>query len=96
MPDKPVLRELHLGGGTPTFFEPENLNVLIKGILESVDLHRDYEFSFEGHPNNTTKEHLQTLYNLGFTRVSFGVQEIMAKKYKRPLTGSNPLKALRM
>ena len=79
LPEKPILRELHLGGGTPTFFESENLNSLIKGILDSVELHKDYEFSFEGHPNNTTEEHLQTLYNLGFTRVSFGVQDYTEK-----------------
>jgi oxygen-independent coproporphyrinogen-3 oxidase len=30
--------------------------------------------SFEGHPNNTTREHLQHLYDIGFRRVSFGVQ----------------------
>ena len=64
--EKPILRELHLGGGTPTFFTSKNLNILIKEILNSVELHRDYEFSFEGHPNNTTKEHLQILYKLGF------------------------------
>jgi len=81
-PEKPILRELHLGGGTPTFFESNNLNYLIKGILDSVELHRDYEFSFEGHPNNTTKEHLQTLYDLGFTRVSFGVQDYAEKVQK--------------
>jgi len=80
--EKPVLRELHLGGGTPTFFESKNLNYLIKGILDSVDLHREYEFSFEGHPNNTTKEHLQALYNLGFTRVSFGVQDYSERVQK--------------
>jgi oxygen-independent coproporphyrinogen-3 oxidase len=74
LPEKPLLRELHLGGGTPTFFQTKNLEKLIKGILKTVELHTDYEFSFEGHPNNTTKEHLQTLYNLGFKRVSFGVQ----------------------
>ena len=34
-----------------------------------------YEFSFEGHPNNTTEAHLQTLFNLGFRRVSYGVQD---------------------
>jgi len=77
--EKPTLRELHLGGGTPTFFESKNLNTLIKGILDSVTLHKEYEFSFEGHPNNTTEEHLQTLYNLGFTRVSFGVQDYTEK-----------------
>jgi len=82
LPEKPVLRELHLGGGTPTFFESENLHSLIKGIIDSVTLHKEYEFSFEGHPNNTTEEHLQTLYNLGFSRVSFGVQDYTEKVQK--------------
>jgi radical SAM superfamily enzyme YgiQ (UPF0313 family) len=35
--------------------------------------------SFEGHPNNTTREHLQKLYDLGFRRVSFGVQDYSEK-----------------
>ncbi len=82
LPEKPILRELHLGGGTPTFFESENLTQLINGILDTVELHKEYEFSFEGHPNNTTKEHLQTFYNLGFTRVSFGVQDYAEKVQK--------------
>jgi len=73
--EKPILRELHLGGGTPTFFSPENLNILISNILDTVDLHPEHEFSFEGHPNNTTYEHLKTLYDLGFRRVSYGVQD---------------------
>ncbi|WP_299334607.1 oxygen-independent coproporphyrinogen III oxidase [uncultured Psychroserpens sp.] len=72
---RPIIKELHLGGGTPTFFSPENLEFLIKGILRRANLAKDYEFSFEGHPNNTTRAHLETLYNLGFTRVSFGVQD---------------------
>ncbi|AJR03439.1 oxygen-independent coproporphyrinogen III oxidase [Siansivirga zeaxanthinifaciens] len=73
--EKPILKELHLGGGTPTFFSPENLKSLIEGILKDAELAKNYEFSFEGHPNNTTREHLQMLYNLGFRRVSFGVQD---------------------
>jgi len=48
---------------------------LINGILADADVTDNYEFSFEGHPNNTTKEHLQTLYDLGFRRNSFGVQD---------------------
>ncbi len=75
MSSKPIIKEIHLGGGTPTFFSSDNLSKLIKGLLEPSELHSDYEFSFEGHPNNTTKEQLQTLYNLGFTRVSFGIQD---------------------
>lgn len=77
--NRPIIKEIHLGGGTPTFFSSKNLSSLINGIFEIADLASDYEFSFEGHPNNTTKEHLQTLYNLGFRRVSFGVQDYSVK-----------------
>ena len=78
----PLIRELHLGGGTPTFFGPENLRWLTSYLLEDVNIHDDSKFSFEGHPNNTTVEHLKTLYGLGFTRVSFGVQDLDEKVQK--------------
>lgn len=73
--DRPKIKELHFGGGTPTFFSPENLRILIEGLFKRADKADGYEFSFEGHPNNTTREHLQTLYDLGFRRCSFGVQD---------------------
>jgi oxygen-independent coproporphyrinogen-3 oxidase len=73
--EKPIIKEVHLGGGTPTFFSSKNLEILMHGLLKLATKHPHAEFSFEGHPNNTTKEHLQRLYNLGFTRVSFGVQD---------------------
>ncbi|HUH45799.1 MAG TPA: oxygen-independent coproporphyrinogen III oxidase [Arenibacter sp.] len=75
LPERPRIKELHLGGGTPTFFSPANLTRLINGIFRSAHKAEDYEFSFEGHPNNTTKEHLQALYDVGFRRVSYGVQD---------------------
>lgn len=75
MDSKPIIRELHIGGGTPTFFSPDNLEKLLTAIFNTATIHPLHEFSFEGHPNNTTKEHLQTLYNLGFRRVSYGVQD---------------------
>jgi len=75
MKAKPVIKELHLGGGTPTFFSPANLSRLMEGILKNAEISDEREFGLEGHPNNTTKEHLETLYRLGFTRVSFGVQD---------------------
>lgn len=75
MNEKPVIRELHIGGGTPTFFSPENLKKLLQQIFDDAIIHPEHEFSFEGHPNNTTAEHLQTFYDLGFRRVSFGVQD---------------------
>jgi oxygen-independent coproporphyrinogen-3 oxidase len=77
--EKPIIKEIHLGGGTPTFFSAENLATLINGILSKAKKAPDYEFSFEGHPNNTTRGHLQKLYDLGFRRVSFGVQDYAEK-----------------
>lgn len=73
--EKPRIKEIHLGGGTPTFFSPVNLQRLLAGILNTVEVCDDHDFSFEGHPSNTTSEHLQTLFDLGFKRVSFGIQD---------------------
>lgn len=72
---KPLIKELHLGGGTPTFFSSENLRKLIEGLFAGSIVAPDAEMSFEGHPNNTTRDHLQTLFDLGFRRVSFGIQD---------------------
>lgn len=77
--ENPVIEEIHLGGGTPTFFSANNLKKLIEGIFEKATKAQKYEFSFEGHPNNTTKKQLQTLFDLGFRRVSFGIQDYNTK-----------------
>ncbi len=79
---KPKLKGIHLGGGTPTFFSPESLHSLLDEIISSCDVDSDKEFSFEGHPNNTTEEHLSTLFKLGFDRVSFGIQDFDPKVQK--------------
>ena len=76
---KPLIKEIHLGGGTPTFFSSENLAYLLSSILSTVDIATNHDFSFEGHPSNTTKEHLRALYDLGFERVSFGIQDFDEK-----------------
>jgi oxygen-independent coproporphyrinogen-3 oxidase len=75
MKQTPVIRELHLGGGTPTFFSPRNLQRLLNFIFRNSIVHPKHEFSIEGHPNNTTKEHLKMLFKLGFRRISYGVQD---------------------
>jgi len=72
---KPMIKEIHLGGGTPTFFSPNNLQFLLSKILEGAELATDAELSFEAHPNNTSFDHLQTLYKVGFKRLSLGVQD---------------------
>lgn len=74
--------EIHLGGGTPTFFSAKNLEALILGIKKQSIFDEHIELSFEAHPNNTSKEQLQTLYDIGFRRVSFGIQDYNEKVQK--------------
>lgn len=73
--EKPKVAQIHLGGGTPTFFSPENLHYLISSIYQTIDVLPGAELGFEGHPNSTTKSHLATLHALGFTRLSLGIQD---------------------
>jgi len=72
---RPVISELHLGGGTPTFFSPENLTALIDGIRAEATFSANAKLSFEAHPNNTSDAHLQALRLKGFKRLSLGVQD---------------------
>lgn len=77
--ETPIIKEIHLGGGTPTFFSPENLKTLMSGILANVKVHPEAEFSFEAHPNNTTEAHLHCLKEIGFKRLSLGIQDFDPK-----------------
>ncbi|BDD05755.1 oxygen-independent coproporphyrinogen III oxidase [Aureibacter tunicatorum] len=76
---KPNIKEVHIGGGTPTFFSPENYMKLFGYIQSTSNYMEGFDFSFEGHPNNTTYEHLKAFKELGFTRVSYGVQDFDLK-----------------
>jgi len=67
--------EVHLGGGTPTFFSPSQLSRLIDGISKDSRLIPGASLSFEAHPANTTTAHLQTLFDFGFRRLSLGIQD---------------------
>lgn len=82
-PSKPTIKEIHLGGGTPTFFSSDNLELLISGILDEANLADNFEFGFEGHPANTTQAHLKTLGKLGFNRISLGIQDFDSKVQHR-------------
>lgn len=87
---RPKIKEIHLGGGTPTFFSAANLKQLLQSIAGAAQFDPTAACSFEGHPDNTTAEHLQTLYDLGFKRVSFGIQDFdpkvqfMINRYQTP------------
>jgi oxygen-independent coproporphyrinogen-3 oxidase len=79
-PSNPVpVTEIHLGGGTPTFLAPEELKELMQGILASVRRTSGSEFSVEADPRVTRREHLEVLADLGFKRLSLGIQDFDPK-----------------
>jgi oxygen-independent coproporphyrinogen-3 oxidase len=76
LPFQPQIKELHFGGGTPTFFGADQLERLLRELFHSNAVDPNLvELSFEAHPNNTTSEHLKTLYDFGFRRLSLGIQD---------------------
>lgn len=77
--DRMPLGELHLGGGTPTFLNVEELRHLIGGVLAGAQLAEDAELSIEVDPRVTSQEQLSALAELGFTRISLGVQDFDAR-----------------
>lgn len=68
-----VLEEMHLGGGTPTFFSTSELRRLLERITKNTT--DQVNFSVEGHPNHTSYEQMELFYAFGFLRISFGVQD---------------------
>jgi oxygen-independent coproporphyrinogen-3 oxidase len=77
--EKIPLGELHLGGGTPTFLAPDELTVLLRGILEHCTPVEDHEFSIEVDPRVTSTDHLAALREFGFRRISLGIQDFDPK-----------------
>ncbi|MCX8080753.1 MAG: oxygen-independent coproporphyrinogen III oxidase [Bacteroidia bacterium] len=73
------ISNIHLGGGTPTFFSSENLNKLLEEIKINVPVRSG---SFEAHPNYTQSSQLEILYHHGFRKISFGVQDFSEQVQK--------------
>ncbi len=67
--------QLHLGGGTPTFLSDEGLRDLMDMIRRSFALVPGGEYSIEVDPRTVDEQRLALLAELGFNRLSFGVQD---------------------
>lgn len=74
-PKRPVT-QIHLGGGTPTFFPPDELKRLGALIAELFpNRAADCEFGVEVDPRRLTAEHVRALRDIGANRASLGVQD---------------------
>ena len=73
-PDRPVV-QMHLGGGTPTFLQPEELVRLGKLIQQRFRIADNVEAGTELDPRRLTRFHIEALREAGFNRASMGVQD---------------------
>lgn len=71
--------QLHLGGGSPTFLKSSQITLLIEQIATWFDLEGCEDMAVEIDPRVTTREQLRLLKDLGFNRVSLGVQDFDKK-----------------
>ncbi|MFO7547235.1 MAG: oxygen-independent coproporphyrinogen III oxidase [Trueperaceae bacterium] len=73
--DRRGVAQLHLGGGTPTYFSPERLTHLFARLREAFTMLPNAEIAVEVDPRVTTEAHLEALAAAGVNRLSFGVQD---------------------
>jgi oxygen-independent coproporphyrinogen-3 oxidase len=69
------VRQVHLGGGSPTFLPPAQLETLWQSLTRHFRMAPGAEVAIEIDPRITTHEHLTTLRRLGFNRISLGIQD---------------------
>ncbi|MBI3701611.1 MAG: oxygen-independent coproporphyrinogen III oxidase [Afipia sp.] len=75
MPARMKLAGIHFGGGTPTILSPEELEAIIARLKERYTFTTGMEAAIECDPRTLKDEIVKSIGALGFTRVSFGVQE---------------------
>lgn len=68
--------QVHLGGGTPTFLDDEQLQALAELLQSHFSWVPGGEYSIEVDPRTVNQDRLRHLYALGFNRLSFGVQDL--------------------
>ncbi len=76
IPFQPKLAQLHFGGGTPNFLRQDDWDKILQTLRELFVFEEDVEISTELNPMEFNREGLEHLRELGFNRVSFGVQDV--------------------
>ena len=74
--DRVTLGELYVGGGTPTYLHPEELDTLLGGLLAHASPLAGASMTVEADPRVTTRAHLEVLARHGVDRISLGVQDV--------------------
>lgn len=73
---KHVVRQVHYGGGTPTFLTPDQLRRLGRMLHTHFNIELKAEFGVELDPRTFTREHLEAMMEFGMNRASIGFQDV--------------------
>ncbi|MBX3178064.1 MAG: oxygen-independent coproporphyrinogen III oxidase [Candidatus Hydrogenedentes bacterium] len=77
--NRKTVKQLHWGGGTPTYQSVEQIKALHGVLAREFEFAPDAEIALEVDPRVTSSEQLETLRALGFNRISMGVQDLDPK-----------------
>ncbi|MBI2717691.1 MAG: oxygen-independent coproporphyrinogen III oxidase [Rhizobiales bacterium] len=69
------VKHVHLGGGTPTYLDDFHIGEILEAVDKGLGLATDAEVALESDPRTLTAARAKALAFMGFTRVSFGVQD---------------------
>lgn len=73
--DDPRVVQMHWGGGTPTYYDTGQMARLYQHLGRNFDFAADGEYSIEVDPRTVDAGTMKSLRDMGFNRVSFGVQD---------------------
>jgi oxygen-independent coproporphyrinogen III oxidase len=76
LPDRRSVVQMHWGGGTPTYYSPAQLRDLFGHVRRHFEFVDGAEIALEVDPRVTSRDHLEALADLGFNRLSMGVQDL--------------------
>lgn len=71
-----VIDAIHFGGGTPSFLDQKQLHSLLDYIEQHLDVQETCEKSIEIDPRELELQYINDLYEMGFRRMSIGVQDV--------------------
>jgi len=82
LPNRRQVVQMQWGGGTPTYFSPGQLSDLMGKYQEHFEFADGAEIAIEVDPRVTSEDHLDQLVELGFNRLSMGVQDLTPEVQK--------------
>ncbi len=88
------VEQLHWGGGTPNYLEPEEIREFMDEIRKRFEFSEDAEVSIEIDPRYATDEQLKVIKEAGFNRISMGLQDL-DERVQRAINRVQPLELMR-